>query len=61
MCALVGWDGHSLSHPLGVNFTLFLRFSKIFLLNITTVLLLLLLISGYSDIIIIVIFVFGVY
>lgn len=57
MCALVGWDGHSLSHPLGVNFTLFLPS-----FNITTLLLLLLLlISGYSDIIIIVIFVFEVY
>ena len=30
MCASVGWDGHSLSHPLGVNFTIFFYFDFIF-------------------------------
>ena len=46
MCAFVGWDGHSLSHPLGVNFTIFFYFDFIFLLLMITILLLLLLILG---------------
>ena len=47
MCALVGWDGHSLSHPLGVSFTIFFYFDFFFfLLLMTTILLLLLLILG---------------